>query len=104
MRQAIFRFYAELNNFLPPERRRKAFPRVHLLTASIKYVIESLAVPHTEVGLILVNATPVEFTCLVQDGDRVSVLCPSDLCPKRIQGSMNALPFHEKAGWCQGIL
>jgi uncharacterized protein with PIN domain len=73
MRQAIFRFYAELSDFLPPERRRIAFPHVFLLPASIKDMIESLGVPHTEVDLILVHATPVEFTYLVQDGDRVSV-------------------------------
>jgi uncharacterized protein len=67
-----FPFYAERSDFLPPERRRIALPHVFLLTGSTKYMIESLAVPHTEIGLILVHATPVELTRLVQDGDCVS--------------------------------
>ncbi len=73
MRKATFRFYAELNDFLSPDRRGNAFPHVFLLSASIKDMIESLGVPHTEVDLILVCGTPVEFTYLVGDGDRISV-------------------------------
>jgi len=73
MEQVIFRFYAELNDFLSPERRMTAFSHALLLPASVKDVIESLGVPHTEVDLILVNAVPVGFTCPVRDGDRISV-------------------------------
>ena len=73
MRQAIFRFYAELNDFLPPERREEAFPHAFLLPASVKDMIESLGVPHTEVDLMLVSSIPVHFTYLVEDGDRISV-------------------------------
>jgi uncharacterized protein len=69
----IFRFYAELNDFLPPERRTRAFRHTVFLRASVKDVIESLGVPHTEVDLILVNSTSVGFTYLVRDGDRISV-------------------------------
>jgi uncharacterized protein len=43
------------------------------LPASVKDVIESLGVPHTEVGLILVNKEPVEFTHLMHEGDFISV-------------------------------
>lgn len=73
MEQVIFRFYAELNDFLSPERRMTAFSHAFFLPASVKDVIESLGVPHTEVDLILVNAVPVGFTCPVRDGDRISV-------------------------------
>ena len=73
MVRAWFRFYAELNDFLPPERRQAAFPHTFDQRASIKDVIESLGVPHTEVDLILVNGQSVDFSCLVRDGDRVSV-------------------------------
>src|SRR5215467_4316959 len=54
--QVILRFYGELNDFLSPEQRRKAFAHPLLLSASVKDVIESLGVPHTEVDLILVNS------------------------------------------------
>ncbi len=73
MAEARFRFYAELNDFLPPERRFVEFPIEFIDIATVKDRIESLGVPHTEVDLILVNGEPVEFTQRVQDGDRVSV-------------------------------
>jgi uncharacterized protein len=73
MSRACFRFYAELNDFLLPERRAGAFIRSFEENPSIKDAIEALGVPHTEVDLILVNGESVDFSYLVQDGDRVSV-------------------------------
>ena len=73
MAEARFRFYAELNDFLPPERRFVEFPYQFLDVATVKDRIESLGVPHTEVDLILVNGQTVDFAYRVQDGDRVSV-------------------------------
>ncbi|RDI40206.1 Mut7-C RNAse domain-containing protein [Aquicella lusitana] len=70
---AHFRFYEELNDFLPPEKRKKSFPHVFPLTASIKDVIESLGVPHAEIDLILVNGKSVDFSYPLSDGDHVSV-------------------------------
>ena len=55
MPQACFRFYAELNDFLLQERRQRTFAHVFELSSSVKDMIESLGVPHTEVDLILVN-------------------------------------------------
>lgn len=71
--RAHFRFYAELNDFLPPERRHVPFTHCFLARASVKDMIEALGVPHTEVDLILVNGDSVDFTYIVQDGDRISV-------------------------------
>ncbi len=73
MRHATFRFYAELNDFLTPARRFTPFVHNFELPGSVKDMIESLGVPHTEVDLILLNGTPVDFSCIVQDGDWVSV-------------------------------
>jgi uncharacterized protein with PIN domain len=67
------RFYAELGDFLAPGRRQIAFDQAVKDRASIKDVIESLGVPHTEVDLILVNGESVDFSYHVQDGDRISV-------------------------------
>ena len=41
---------------------------------SVKHLVESLHVPHTEVGDILVNGKNVDFSYLVEDGDEVFVL------------------------------
>lgn len=72
-RRATFRFYAELNDLLP--RPRRFVDSVHEFQGrpSVKDVIESLGVPHTEVEVILVNGLPRGFEYRLQDGDRVSV-------------------------------
>jgi len=67
------RFYEELNDFLPPEKRKRAFDRAYSQAGSIKDLIESLGVPHTEIDLIMVNGNSVDFSYPVQDGDRISV-------------------------------
>ncbi len=73
MAVAYFRFYAELNDFLPAERRKAEFSHDFERRASIKDMIESFGVPHPEIELILVNGRSVDFSYLVRDGDRVSV-------------------------------
>jgi uncharacterized protein with PIN domain/sulfur carrier protein ThiS len=73
MNVAHFRFYAELNDFLPPQHRQVDFAHTFDARTSVKDMIESLGVPHTEIELILVNGTPVDFSYIVQNGDRLSV-------------------------------
>ncbi len=67
------RFYEELNDFLPPEKRKVAFTVNFKGKRSIKDLIESLGVPHVEVDLILVNSKSVDFNYIVQNGDYISV-------------------------------
>ncbi|MDJ0706801.1 MAG: Mut7-C RNAse domain-containing protein [Leptolyngbyaceae cyanobacterium MO_188.B28] len=73
MLQVYFRFYGDLNDFLPAVKRQTRF--VHFLKepASIKDVIESLGPPHPEVDLILVNGASVDFNYLLRGGENVSV-------------------------------
>ncbi|MBW4489219.1 MAG: Mut7-C ubiquitin/RNAse domain-containing protein [Trichocoleus desertorum ATA4-8-CV12] len=73
MERAYFRFYAELNDFLPPHRRQTNFVHALKETAAIKDSIEALGVTHPEVALILANGESVDFSYFVQDGDRISV-------------------------------
>ena len=70
---ASFRFYEELNDFLAPDHRRRAFDARCARAATVKHMIEALGVPHTEVELVLVNGESVGFDRLLADGDRVSV-------------------------------
>ncbi|MEJ5202267.1 MAG: MoaD/ThiS family protein, partial [Anaerolineales bacterium] len=73
MPNAFIRFYAELNDFLPaPQRQTTSVVPIQINT-TVKHLIESLGVPHTEIDLILVNSEAVDFTYRVQDGDRISV-------------------------------
>ncbi|MDZ7621193.1 MAG: Mut7-C RNAse domain-containing protein [Candidatus Competibacteraceae bacterium] len=69
----FLRFYAELNDFLPPERRQVDFPHAFQRHASIKDLIEALGVPHPEIDLILVDGMSVDFAYRARDGDRISV-------------------------------
>jgi len=73
MSQAFFRFYAELNDFLPLYRRQVPFSSSFQGHPSIKDAVESLGVPHTEIDLILINGVSVDFSHPVEDGDQVSV-------------------------------
>lgn len=67
------RFYAELNDFLPYNRRQVEFLYPCQEAAAVKDTIQAAGVPHTEVDLILVNGVSVDFNHQLQDGDRVSV-------------------------------
>src|SRR5712692_1716109 len=73
MKQANIRFYAELNDFLPPERRNRTTSYAFTVSGSVKDMIEALGVPHTEIDLILANGESVDFSYRVQHGDRISV-------------------------------
>jgi len=70
---ATFRFYEELNDFIAPARRYRDFELSCSAGASLKHLIESVGVPHTEVELILRNGLSVDFAERLRQGDRVSV-------------------------------
>jgi uncharacterized protein len=70
---AYFRFYEELNDFLPPSQCKREFPYAFPGTPSVKHVVESIGVPHPEVDLILANGRSVDFGYRLRDGDRISV-------------------------------
>lgn len=71
--EIYIRFYEELNDFLEPHEQKKTFSHVFKGVASVKDIIESLGVPHTEVDLILVNGHSVDFNYKPEDQDRISV-------------------------------
>ncbi|MGE5861991.1 MAG: Mut7-C RNAse domain-containing protein [Ignavibacteria bacterium] len=73
MKTAYFRFYEELNDFLPEEKKKKQFEHNFRGRDSIKDMVESLGVPHIEVDMILVNGYSVDFNYIVQDKDEISV-------------------------------
>ncbi len=72
-RAAEFRFYEELNDFLPPSRRKTAFEYVFSGRPSVLDAIQALGVPHTEVDLVLVDGVSVDFSHHLSGGERVAV-------------------------------
>jgi uncharacterized protein with PIN domain len=73
MSLAYFRFYEELNDFLPAKKRKQLFSYEFLGNPSVKDAIEAIGVPHVEVDLILVNSLSVNFSCKLKNADSVSV-------------------------------
>jgi uncharacterized protein with PIN domain len=73
MNLAYFRFYEELNDFLPSRKRKKLFSYEFNGNPSVKDAIEAIGVPHVEVDLILVNSLSVDFSCKLKNEDYVSV-------------------------------
>jgi uncharacterized protein len=70
---AEFRFYEELNDFLPAQFRRRAFIRRFRGTPSVKDAIEAIGVPHTEVDLVIIDGRSVGFDEKLRGGERVAV-------------------------------
>jgi uncharacterized protein len=73
MGKAIFRFYEELNDFLPKDRRKVDFTAEFKGKRSVKDMVEAFGVPHPEIDLILANGKSVDFGYILEDGDRLSV-------------------------------
>ena len=73
MAKGTFRFYEELNDFLPDHRQKIDFEAKFKERKSIKDIIEECGVPPTQVDLVLINGKSVDFNTIFQDGDRVSV-------------------------------
>jgi uncharacterized protein len=73
MSAATFRFHGELGTFILRARRDIAFEYECARAATLKQAIESIGVPHTEVGRIDVNGEPATLARTVRDGDCVNV-------------------------------
>lgn len=67
------RFYEELNEFIPEEKRKIRFSHTIPFRTSVKDLIESFNIPHTQVNMIIVNDEQRNFSYLVHDNDRISV-------------------------------
>ena len=68
-----FRFHGELNDFLPPPKRDAEFEQPAGPTDTLKHVIESIGVPHTEIGRVLVNEGVTDLSTQAENLDRVAV-------------------------------
>ena len=73
MAQIRLHFYQSLNDFIAPTLSSTEIIHDFDRKASVKDMIESFNVPHTEVELILVNGTAVDFNYIVQHNDCIQV-------------------------------
>ena len=71
-----FRLHGELNDFLPVTERNVEFERTVGPTGTLKHIIESIGVPHTEIGEAIVNGARRELSEPLAQGDCVEVFPP----------------------------
>jgi len=80
MSTAYFRFLERLNDFLPGDQREN-FIRVEFRGGqSIKHLVESLGVPHPEIGRVQINSWEGSLDTIAGDGDQVEVHPIQDGC------------------------
>ena len=68
-----FRFYEELNDYLPVKIRKTEFTHSFEKPNSIRAMIKSIGIPPEEVDLILANGISVDFFYMVKEKDRFSI-------------------------------
>ncbi|MEO1290432.1 MAG: Mut7-C RNAse domain-containing protein [Chloroflexota bacterium] len=73
MNSATFTFHGSLNFFLHRRQKHKPVVQEFDWRGTIKDMIESIAPPHPEIELIVVNGESVNWDYIVQDGDVVDV-------------------------------
>ena len=70
---ATLRFYAGLNDHLPPLFRQRDMTYRFDSRATLRDGIDALGVPPADVALIVVNGNPADLERVLEDGDRVAV-------------------------------
>jgi sulfur carrier protein ThiS len=70
---AYFRFYEELNDYLPVNKRKTFFSLSLKSPTTVDEAIRSLGVPPEEVDLVLVNSESVTFDHIISEGDIISI-------------------------------
>jgi sulfur carrier protein ThiS len=70
---AFFRFYEELNDYLPVNKRKTLFSLSLKPPTTVDKAIRSLGVPPEEVDLVLVNSKSVPFDHVISEGDIISI-------------------------------
>jgi sulfur carrier protein ThiS len=73
MGKALFRFYEELNDRLPPGQRKRDFEVALEGTETVREILEKMGVPPAEVDLLLANGQSVDLDYVLKEGDRISV-------------------------------
>jgi uncharacterized protein len=71
--EIFLRFYEELNDYLPPEKKKRDFACGFEGAATVGRMLERLGVPVSEVELVLVNGLSADLQHSLSPGDRVSI-------------------------------
>ena len=99
MKVAYFDFAPDLQHLLKRELRDKPVELSFQGPQSIKHLIESLGIPHTEIGSLSVNGSEIGTGYITQDGDKIEVqpVPPVDLSEEPsfvLDGHLGRLASH----------
>ncbi|MCS5422541.1 MULTISPECIES: Mut7-C RNAse domain-containing protein [Psychrilyobacter] len=67
------KFYDSLNKLLKKDKRGKKLSLELKLRQSVKDLIEAQGIPHTEVGMIIIDGKKEEFSFILKDGQEIEV-------------------------------
>lgn len=73
MKVAHFSFDADLRTLLPAGAGQEDLEVTFQGPQSVKHLVESLGVPHTEIGALVANGHELQLDYQVRDGDRLTV-------------------------------
>ncbi len=73
MKSAVLRFYEELNDHLPDDKKKHDFMCSFAGRVAVSDLLAAVGVPVSEVDLVLCNSESVDLAHVVQDGDRLSI-------------------------------
>lgn len=73
MNTATFVFFGNLNDLLGPARRGQSISLSFADHQTVKHLIESLGIPHVEVGVLLANGRTIGWEYRPRDGDRIEI-------------------------------
>ncbi len=73
MKHVQLRFYEELNDYLPEDKRKRSFSLSFAGEVTVGRLLRAVGVPSSEVDLVLCGGESVEFDHVVEDGKRIAV-------------------------------
>ncbi len=73
MKYVQLRFYEELNDYLPEDKRKRSFSLSFAGEVTVGRLLKAVGVPFSEVDLVLCGGESVEFNHVVEDGKRIAV-------------------------------
>jgi uncharacterized protein with PIN domain len=74
-KKLFIKFFGRLKNFLP-RKLKNGITHYFIDRTTVKDLIESFNVPHTEVDVIIVNGISVDFSYLIDNNDLIKVYPP----------------------------
>ncbi len=81
MKHAFLHLHDGIHHILPIKKRRAELVYPFKENPSLKHLVESLGIPHTEIGMVEVNGSPADLDRPVADGDRVDLYPASPSLP-----------------------